>query len=46
MDEHVLDCLRKAGRIAGEARELGVSLVAANVPLVKIAEETEAYIYG
>jgi methionyl aminopeptidase len=45
MDEHALDCIRKAGRIAGEARELGVSLVAANVPLVKIAEETEAYIY-
>jgi methionyl aminopeptidase len=45
MDGHALDCIRKAGRIAGEARELGVSLVAANVPLVKIAEETEAYIY-
>ena len=46
MDEHALDCIRKAGRISGEARELGVSLVAANVPLVKVAEETEAYIYG
>lgn len=45
MDEHALDCIRKAGRIVGEARELGVSLVAANVPLVKVAEETEAYIY-
>ena len=46
MDEHALDCVRKAGRIAGEARELGVSLVAANVPLVKVAEETEGYIYS
>jgi methionyl aminopeptidase len=45
MDEHALDCIRKAGRIAGGARELGVNLVAANVPLVKVAEETEAYIY-
>ena len=45
MDEHALDCIRKAGRIAGGARELGVSLVAANVPLVKVAEETETYIY-
>ena len=45
MDEHALDCVRKAGRIAGEARELGISLVALNVPLVKVAEETEAYIY-
>ena len=44
MDEHALDCVRKAGRIAGEARELGVGLVAANVPLVKVAEEVEAYI--
>jgi methionyl aminopeptidase len=44
MDEHALDCVRKAGRIAGEARELGVSLVAPNVPLVKVAEEVEAYI--
>jgi methionyl aminopeptidase len=45
MDEHALDCVRKAGRIAGEARELGISLVAPNVPLVKVAEEVEAYIY-
>ena len=44
MDEYALDCVRKAGRIAGEARELGVSLVAPNVPLVKVAEEVEAYI--
>jgi methionyl aminopeptidase len=44
MDEHALDCVRKAGRIAGEARELGMSLVAANVPLVKVAEEVESYI--
>jgi methionyl aminopeptidase len=45
MDEHALDCVRKAGRIAGEARELGISLVAPNVPLVKVAEEVEGYIY-
>ncbi len=44
MDEHALDCVRKAGRIAGEARELGISLVAPNVPLVKVAEEAEAFI--
>ena len=44
MDEHALNCVRKAGRIAGEARELGISLVAPNVSLVKVAEEVEAYI--
>jgi methionyl aminopeptidase len=44
MDEHALECVRKAGRIAGEARELGVSLVAPGRTLTSVANEVEAYI--
>ena len=44
MDEHALECVRKAGAIAGEARELGVSLVAPGRTLASLANEVEAYI--
>ena len=39
-----LEKLRKAGRISGEARELGLSLVAEGVKLYDVAQEVEGYI--
>jgi len=42
MDEHALRCVRKAGAIAGEARELGASMVDEGVKLVDVANEVEA----
>jgi methionyl aminopeptidase len=44
MDEHALECVRKAGAIAGEARELGASMVDEGVKLVDVANEIEALI--
>ncbi|QLH75428.1 MAG: type II methionyl aminopeptidase [Methanomassiliicoccales archaeon] len=44
MDEHALECVRKAGAIAGEARELGLGMVDQNVKLVDVAMEVEALI--
>ncbi|MEM0449804.1 MAG: type II methionyl aminopeptidase [Methanomassiliicoccales archaeon] len=44
MDEHELACLRKAGAISREARELGASLIREGARLVDIAVEVEAYI--
>jgi methionyl aminopeptidase len=44
MDDYERDCLRKAGMISKEARELGASLVKEGVKLVDVAEEVEAYI--
>jgi methionyl aminopeptidase len=44
MDEHELDCLRKAGAISKEARELGASLVKEGGKLIDLAEEVEALI--
>jgi methionyl aminopeptidase len=44
MDEHEIDCLRKAGAISKEARELGASLVKEGGRLVDVAEEVEALI--
>ncbi len=44
MDEHELACLRKAGAISKEARELGASLVKEGGRLVDVAEEVEALI--
>ena len=43
-----LEKLRKAGRVSGEARELGMSLVAEGVKLYDVAQEVEGYIraYG
>jgi methionyl aminopeptidase len=42
MDEHELACLRKAGTISKEARDLGASLVREGGKLVDVAEEVEA----
>ncbi len=39
-----LEKLRKAGRISGEAREKGMSMVAEGVKLFDVAEEVEGYI--
>jgi len=44
MDEHALECVRKAGAIAGEARELGVHMVDEGVRLSDVATEVEALI--
>jgi len=44
MDEHELNCLRKAGATSKEARELGASLVREGGRLVDVAEEVEALI--
>ena len=44
MDEHALECLRKAGAIFREARELGVGLVDEGKRLVDVANEVEAFI--
>jgi methionyl aminopeptidase len=44
MDEHEIDCLRKAGAISKDARELGASLVKEGGRLVDVAEEVEALI--
>lgn len=39
-----LEKLRRAGRISGEARELGMSLVGEGVKLYDVAQEVEGYI--
>jgi len=39
-----LEKLRKAGRVSGEARELGLSLVEEGVKLYDVAQEVEGYI--
>ena len=44
MDEHELACLRKAGAISREARELGISMVREGAKLVDVANEVEALI--
>jgi methionyl aminopeptidase len=44
MNEDVLDKVRRAGAVAGEARQLGASMVDEGVPLLKVADEVEAYI--
>lgn len=44
LDEHALDCIRKAGRLSSEARELGRSLVAEGVRLREVAESMELHI--
>lgn len=44
MDEHEVDCLRKAGAISREARELGASMVKEGARLVDVANEVEAFI--
>ena len=44
MNEDIVECILKAGKIAGEARSLGASMVDENVRLLDVAEEVEAYI--
>jgi methionyl aminopeptidase len=44
MDEHALESVRKAGVIAGEAREIGVHMVDDGVRLADVAVEVEAHI--
>ncbi len=44
MNEDVLDKIKKAGAVAREARKLGASMVDEGVPLLKVADEVEAYI--
>jgi methionyl aminopeptidase len=44
MNEHVLSCLRKAGSIAREARELGTRLVDDGVRYLDVAQEIESCI--
>ena len=44
LDEHARDCIRKAGRLSGEARELGRSLVSEGVKLYDVAERMEMHI--
>lgn len=44
MDDHELTCLRKAGLISKEARELGASMVREGARLADLAEEVEAHI--
>ncbi len=44
MDPDVLEKYRKAGRIAGEARDYGLSLIREGVTLLSVADGVEAYI--
>ncbi len=44
LDEHGQDCIRKAGRLSSEARELGRSLVAEGARLRDVAESMELHI--
>ena len=44
MNEDILEKIRRAGAISGEARKLGASLVDEGVSLLSVAEEVEAYI--
>ena len=44
LDSEQLEKLRKAGRVAGEARELGMSMVGKGVKLFDVAQEVESYI--
>lgn len=44
MDKYMLECYRKAGRIAGEARDYGASLVKPGAKAVDVVESIEKYI--
>ncbi len=44
LDEHALDCIRKAGRLSAQARELGRSLVDEGVKLRDVADQMELHI--
>ena len=43
MNDDIIECILKAGKIAGEARSLGASMVDENVRILDVAEEVEAY---
>lgn len=45
MNDEVLEKIKKAGAISGEARKLGASMVAEGVKLLDVAEEVEALMY-
>ena len=38
---HALDCIRKAGRLSSEARELGKSIASEGVKLREVADRME-----
>jgi methionyl aminopeptidase len=44
MDESTLECVRKAGRAAADARELGAAMILDGARLSEVATETEALI--
>lgn len=44
MNEQILEKIRRAGTIAGEARELGANMIDEGVKLLDVATEVEAYI--
>jgi methionyl aminopeptidase len=44
MNDDILEKVRRAGTIAGEAREIGAGMVDEGVSLLKVADEVEAYI--
>ena len=44
MDKEIVEKYRKAGKIAGGAREYGISLVSENTLLLDVAEKIEKYI--
>ena len=44
MNDEILEKIRRAGAISGEARRLGASLVDEGVSLLSVAEEVEAFI--
>ncbi|MCG7844458.1 MAG: type II methionyl aminopeptidase [Methanomassiliicoccales archaeon] len=44
LDEHAQGCIRKAGRLSAEARELGRSLVGEGVKLKDVADQMELHI--
>lgn len=43
MNDDILEKIRRAGAISGEARKLGASLIDEGVTLLSVAEEVEAY---
>jgi len=46
MDNEVLEKYRRAGKITGEARDHGLSLIAEGVEILHVAEEVESFILG
>jgi methionyl aminopeptidase len=44
MNDDILEKVRRAGVISGEARELGANMVDEGVKLLDVANEVEAYI--